>query len=123
MRKFLRIIPVLLLLTLLVSITSPSMAQDKKITFLTPPWGVPPDEAALKAFEKEAGFTVEIQSVQMSDLFTRVQTSAAANQPAADVLFLTEEAPSNIVATGNLLALKSCGSTNCGSFIKNFPFI
>src|SRR6476659_3458274 len=99
MRKFVKIIPLLLLVTLLMSVTSPSMAQDKKITFLTPPWGVHPDEEALKAFEKEVGFTVEIQSVQMSDLFTRVQTSAAAKQPATDVIFLTEEAPSNIVAT------------------------
>ena len=64
-----------------------------------------PSLNALKAFEAEAGFTVEIQSVQMADLFTRVQTSAAAGQPAADVIFLTEEAPSNVVATGNMLAL------------------
>jgi len=96
------------------------MAQDKKITFLAPPWGVPPDEDALKAFEKEAGFTVEIQSVQMSDLFTRVQTSAAANQPAADVLFLTEEAPSNIVATGNMLSLNDLIKATSDLDMSNF---
>lgn len=120
MRKFLRIIPVLLLVTILMSVAAPSMAQDKKITFLTPPWGVPPDEDALKAFEKEAGFTVEIQSVQMSDLFTRVQTSAAANQPAADVIFLTEEAPSNIVATGNMLALNDLIAATADLDLKDF---
>src|SRR5690349_10209674 len=113
MRKFLIVIPVLLLVTLLTSIATPSMALDKKITFLTPPWGVPPDEDALKAFEKEAGFTVEIQSVQTSDMYTRIQTAAASNQAAADVIFLTEEAPSNIVATGNMLALND--------LIKNTP--
>lgn len=75
------------------------------ITFLTPSWGVPPDEEALKAFEAESGITVEIQSVQMADLFSRVQVSAASNQAAADVIFLTEEAPSNIVATGNMMPL------------------
>jgi multiple sugar transport system substrate-binding protein len=105
MRKFIRIVPLILVVAVLLGVAAPSMAQDKKITFLTPAWGVPPDEEALKAFEAEAGFTVEIQSVQMADLFTRVQTSAASGQPAADVIFLTEEAPSNVVATGNMLAL------------------
>ncbi len=77
-------------------------AQSTTITFLTPPWGVPPDQAALDAFQTETGITVEIQSVQMSDLFSRVQIAAGSGQAAADVIFLTEEAPSNIVATGNL---------------------
>ncbi|MEZ4672370.1 MAG: extracellular solute-binding protein [Anaerolineae bacterium] len=104
-RKLIKIVPLILIATVLLGAAVPGMAQDKKITFLTPAWGVPPDEDALKAFEAEAGFTVEIQSVQMADLFTRVQTSAATGQPAADVIFLTEEAPSNVVATGNMLAL------------------
>jgi multiple sugar transport system substrate-binding protein len=81
------------------------LGSAQTITFLTPAWGVPPDEKALEAFQAESGITVEIQSVQMSDLFSRVQVAAAAGQAAADVVFLTEEAPSNIVATGNLLPL------------------
>ncbi|MEM6284600.1 MAG: extracellular solute-binding protein [Chloroflexota bacterium] len=80
-------------------------AQDNTITFLTPPWGVPPDEDALNAFMEESGITVEIQSVQMEDLFSRVQVAAATGEVAADVIFLTEEAPSNIIATGNMMAL------------------
>jgi multiple sugar transport system substrate-binding protein len=83
----------------------PAFAQAPTITFLTPPWGAPPDPDALAAFQEEAGFTVEVQSVQMADLFSRVQVAAASGQPAADVIFLTEEAPSNIVATGNMMAL------------------
>jgi multiple sugar transport system substrate-binding protein len=85
--------------------TAPTFAQDKTITFLTPPWGAPPDPEALEAFQAEAGFTVEVQSVQMADLFSRVQVASASGQPAADVIFLTEEAPSNIVATGNMMPL------------------
>ncbi len=84
---------------------APISAQGTTITFLTPPWGVPPDEAALTAFQEETGITVEIQSVQGADLFSRVQVAAASGQPAADVIFLTEEAPSNIVATGNMMSL------------------
>ncbi len=89
----------------LVLLTVPVAAQDTTITFLTPPWGVPPDADMLAAFTAETGINVEIQSVQMSDLFSRVQVSAASGQPAADVIFLTEEAPSNIIATGNMMAL------------------
>lgn len=90
---------------LVLVLTMPTFAQGTTITFLTPPWGVPPDEAALTAFEEASGITVEIQSVQSADLFSRVQVAAASGQAAADVIFLTEEAPSNIVATGNMLAL------------------
>jgi multiple sugar transport system substrate-binding protein len=79
-----------------------AVAQGTKITFLTPPWGQPPDADALAKFTADTGIEVEIQSVQMSDLFSRVQVAAGAGQPAADVIFLTEEAPSNIVATGNV---------------------
>jgi multiple sugar transport system substrate-binding protein len=104
-RKLIKLVSLALLIVVSLGFTVPSTAQDRKITFLTPPWGVPPNEDALKAFEADAGFTVEIQSVQSSDLYTRVQTASAAGQPAADVIFLTEEAPSNIVATGNMLAL------------------
>jgi multiple sugar transport system substrate-binding protein len=78
------------------------VAQGTTITFLTPPWGVPPDQALLDAFQTESGITVEIQSVQIADLFSRVQVAAGAGTPAADVIFLTEEAPSNIIATGNV---------------------
>jgi len=96
----------------LVLLTAPAAAQGTTITFLTPPWGVPPSEEMLAAFTAETGITVEIQSVQMSDLFSRVQVSAASGQPAADVIFLTEEAPSNVVATGNMMALNDMMSAS-----------
>lgn len=94
-----------LMLITIFAIGSVASAQDTTITFLAPPWGVPPDEEALNAFEAETGINVEIQSVQIADLFSRVQVAAATGQAAADVIFLTEEAPSNIVATGNMLPL------------------
>ncbi len=95
-----------LVLVMVLLVGAPASAQEPvTITFLTPAWGVPPDEAALQAFTEETGITVEIQSVQMADLYSRVQVAAAAGEPAADVIFLTEEAPSNVVATGNMLPL------------------
>ncbi|MCY3573332.1 MAG: extracellular solute-binding protein [Chloroflexi bacterium] len=97
-------VPILLMLLLLLSLGFAAQAQDS-ISFLTPSWGVPPDEEALNAFMEESGITVEIQSVQMADLYSRVQVAAAAMQAPADVIFITEEAPSNVVATGNMMSL------------------
>lgn len=99
----------LILVSVIVSMMmgTVTMAQDTTITFLSPPWGVPPDEDALQAFMDETGITVEIQSVQTADLFSRVQIAAATGEAPADVIFLTEEAPSNIVATGNMLPLNA----------------
>ena len=83
-----------------------AMAQeDTSITLLTPSWGVPPDPALLQAFEEESGISVEIiggEGVAIDTLFTNVVTANATNQPAADVIFLTEEAPSNVVAIGGV---------------------
>ena len=96
---------VMAMVALLLLLSFTVTAQDTTITFLTAPWGVPPDEEALNAFTAETGITVEIQSVQTADLFSRVQVAAATGQAPADVIFLTEEAPSNIVATGYLMSL------------------
>ncbi len=95
----------LVLLVFLLSLGFAGQAQDSTISFLAPPWGVPPSEDSLNAFMEESGITVEIQSVQMADLYSRVQVSAAAGEAPADVIFITEEGPSNVVATGNMLPL------------------
>ncbi len=95
----------LVLLIFLLSLGFAGQAQDSSISFLAPPWGVPPNEDSLNAFMEESGITVEIQSVQMADLYSRVQVSAAAGEAPADVIFITEEGPSNVVATGNMLPL------------------
>lgn len=100
-----RVLLTLLVTVMVLVISVPVSAQETTISFLTPAWGVPPDQEALDAFTAETGIAVEIQSVQMADLFSRVQVAAASGQPAADVIFLTEEAPSNVVATGNMMAL------------------
>ena len=98
-------IGMLLVLLFLLSLGFAAQAQDTTISFLTPPWGLPPSEDALIAFMEESGITVESQTVQMADLFSRVQVSAAAGEAPADVIFITEEGPSNVVATGNMLPL------------------
>ena len=88
----------------------PLGAFAEKITFLTPSWGVPPNKELLEAFQKESGITVEIQSVQYKDLFSRIQVAAATEQAAADVIFLTQEAPSNLVAVGMMRSLNDLAS-------------
>jgi multiple sugar transport system substrate-binding protein len=90
------------------------VAQDAtSITFLTPPWGVPPDQALLDAFQAESGITVEvINKSPIETLYQDVQVAAAAGQPAADVIFLTEDAPSNIIATGNVEPLDDLIAAN-----------
>ena len=100
-----KLVNLLVLLLLVFSFTFGAQAQDTTISFLAPPWGVPPSEDSLNAFMEDSGITVEIQSVQMADLYSRVQISAAAGEAPADVIFITEEGPSNVVATGNMLPL------------------
>ncbi|MEX1343478.1 MAG: extracellular solute-binding protein [Candidatus Limnocylindrales bacterium] len=100
-----------------------AMAQDgASITMLTPSWGVPPDPDLLAAFEEESGITVEIiggEGVALDKLFTDVVTANATNQAAADVIFLTEEAPSNVVAIGgveDISDLVEANGTDLGQF-------
>ena len=95
----------LVLLIFLLSLGIAGQAQDSTISFLTPPWGVPPNEDSLNAFMEESGITVEIQPVQNTDLYSRVQVAAATGIAPADVIFLSEETPSNVVATGNMRPL------------------
>ena len=65
------------LVSILILSLIPVALQAEKITFLTPSWGAPPDKALLEAFQKESGITVEIQSVQNKDLFSRTQIAGA----------------------------------------------
>jgi multiple sugar transport system substrate-binding protein len=106
-RRTARLVPSAIVALSLAIPAGLASAQDgARITFMTPPWGVPPDQALLDAFQAESGITVEVQNTgQIETLFTNVQVATAAGQPAADVIFLTEEAPSNIVATGAVEAL------------------
>ncbi len=79
--------------------------QPQSITFMTPPWGVPPDNA--KAFSDSTGIKVEVISLPMDQLYTKVQVATTANQKPADVIFLSEESPSYIVAPGFVAPLDS----------------
>src|SRR5262249_28455821 len=119
-RQIPRIACILLVVAIALMSTGPTRAQAKSITFLTPPWGVPPNQDTLKAWEAKSGINVEIQSVQSADLYSRVQVAAASNQAPADVIFLTEEAPSNVMATGNMLDLSSLISSSTDLDMKDF---
>ena len=92
---------------MIVSVIFSCIGNANTITFLTPPWGIPPDEEALKAFQDKTGIHVEIISLPMSELYSRVQIASAAGRAPADVIFLSEEAPSFIVAPGFLEPLQA----------------
>jgi multiple sugar transport system substrate-binding protein len=111
-----------LALALAVPVGTAIAQEGTTITMLTPSWGVPPDPALLEAFEQESGINVEIiggEGVALDKLFTDVVTANATNQPAADVIFLTEEAPSNVVAIGgveDISDLVEASGTDLGAF-------
>lgn len=84
--------------------TTAPAASETKITFMAPPWGVPP-EAGLKEFESKSGIKVEVLSLSMDQIYSKVQVAASAKQAAADVIFLSEESPSFIVFPGFVMPL------------------
>ncbi len=93
----------ILVLALAIALVWPALGRGgapQTITFLTAPWGVPPDQALLKSFEARSGITVQIISAPSAEMYTKVQVASAGRRAPADVIFLTEEAPSFIVAPG-----------------------
>lgn len=122
-RSFVRVGSAAILALALAAPAGLAVAQDSTtITMLTPSWGVPPDQALLEAFEAESGINVEIigeTGVAMDKLFTDVVTATATGSVAADVIFLTEEAPSNVVAIGgveDLTPMIEAAGTDLGQF-------
>jgi len=94
---------VLLVTALVIALMVPGFGRggaSQTITYLTAPWGVPPDQALLKAFTDRSGITVQVISAPSAEMYTKVQVASAGRRSPADVIFLTEEAPSFIVAPG-----------------------
>src|SRR2546422_6043144 len=90
-------------LALAIALVWPAVGRggaSQTITFLTAPWGVPPDQALLKAFTDRSGITVQVISARRAEMYTKVQVASVGRRAPADVIFLTEEAPSFIVAPG-----------------------
>src|SRR3989442_14738210 len=90
-------------MVLAITLVWPALGRGgapQTIAFLTAPWGVPPDQALLKSFENRSGITVQIISAPSAEMYTKVQVASAGRRAPADVIFLTEEAPSFIVAPG-----------------------
>jgi multiple sugar transport system substrate-binding protein len=94
----LAVVPLLLLTLLPGGLTA--AGPKRSITFLTAPWGVPPDKDLLTKFQEKTGIDVQVISVPSAELYTKVQVASAGRRAPADVIFLTEEAPSFIVAPG-----------------------
>jgi ABC-type glycerol-3-phosphate transport system substrate-binding protein len=89
-----------LLLSLVLAGSLATAAPKRSITFLTAPWGVPPDKDLLNKFEDNTGIGVQVISAPSAELYTKVQIASTGRRAPADVIFLTEEAPSFIVAPG-----------------------
>lgn len=94
-------------------------AGSVTIQFLTPPWGIPANPEALKTFERQNGINVQITSVPMAQLYSKVQVASAAHRSPADVIFLTEEAPSNIVGAQDVQPLNTLISATRGLNTKD----
>jgi len=93
----------ILVAALMIALVMPGLGRGGApvtITFLTAPWGVPPDPALLKGFEDRSGIGVQVISAPSAEMYTKVQVASASRRAPADVIFLTEEAPSFIVAPG-----------------------
>lgn len=100
--RWLPLLVVIGLCTVPVASTGYAAMTPTTITFLTPPWGVPPDKPMLDAFTKATGITVQTISVPNAEVYSKAQVASAAGRAPADVIFLSEEAPSFIVAPGYL---------------------
>lgn len=77
------------------------------ISYLTPPFAVPPDSKALAKFEKNTGITVEVRNTPLTQMATKIQVATATHRAPADVIWLTPESPSTVVAAGDLMPLDS----------------
>jgi len=115
-----RLVLIGLAAALILALPSALFAQAASITFMTPPWGVPPGADALKGFAAKTGVNVEVISLPSDQLYTKVQVATTAGQKPADVIFLTEEAPSYIVAPGFVQPLDSFISGDSDISLGNF---
>src|SRR5206468_3407343 len=71
---------VLLVTALVIALLVPGFGRggaSQTITFLTAPWGVPPDQALLKAFTDRSGITVQVISAPSAEMYTKVQVASA----------------------------------------------
>ena len=90
-------------LVLSIALMWPTLGRGgaaQTITFITAPWGVPPDQALFKGFQDRTGITVQVISAPSAEMYTKVQVASSSRRAPADVIFLTEEAPSFVVAPG-----------------------
>src|SRR5207249_9916436 len=80
---------VLLVTALVIALLVPGFGRggaSQTITFLTAPWGVPPDQALLKAFTDRSGITVQVISAPSAEMYTKVQVASAGRRSPADVI-------------------------------------
>jgi len=82
-----------------ISTTPVKRFEGLTLTYMAPPWGVPSEET-IKKIEDAMGIKLNVISLAIEVLYDKVATASAAGQPPADVIFLSELAPSKIVAPG-----------------------
>jgi multiple sugar transport system substrate-binding protein len=85
---------------------APAQKTATNITFLAPPWAVV-DDAQLKTWSTQTGISVETLSVPNEQLYQKVGVGLGSQTSPADVIFLSEEAPSFIVEAGGVDPLDS----------------
>jgi len=73
--------------------------EGETLTYMCPPWGAPSKEI-VKKIEDIMGIKLEVISIAIDQLYDKVATASAAGRAPADVIFLSELAPSKIVAPG-----------------------
>ena len=119
-RRVLRCASLACVLIALLASTLATAGPKRSITFLTAPWGVPPDKDLLTKFENSSGISVQVISAPSAEMYTKVQVASTARRAPADVIFLTEEAPSFIVAPGYMEPLGGLLAKSPDLNVKDF---
>jgi len=75
-------------------------AKEVTITYLAPPWGVPPDKELLQEFEKEHGIKVEMITHPLNEVYSKIMLASVNKKCPADVLYEGEEGMTHVVSPG-----------------------
>ena len=75
-------------------------AEEVSITFLTPPWGAPPDKELLEEFEAEHGINVEVIAHPLNEVYSKIMLASVNRKSPADVFYEGEEGMTHVVTPG-----------------------
>lgn len=84
--RSLRFASLAILLAALLAGTLAAAGPKRSITFLTAPWGVPPDKDLLGKFTANTRIEVQLISAPSAEMYTKVQVASTARRAPADVI-------------------------------------